>query len=306
MNRRIFALVLLLTWPAGGHELNNTVYPAFQWPWGADEILVDGVIDDKAIYPLFEFGHWILSTELRNEEGEAPDPSSLYSEILVLWNDDTNRIYLLEFRYDDHVYQSSDLDGDIFLFKAGLNPEGSATQASFMGVRPDSIYLARQYNWDVKPPYVEMAFSSIDKMWDSYPEATGEDWLYIESSWTLWEEFVYGESDELQSAVEFDLEEGQIIGLAWEYWDLDRSKGPDPEVWYSVGHRPGLTRFENWALSAFRLEPEDGRFIENYFGYHDFGYHDPPDRLPEDDESEDDSAVAGRSWGFVKDLFLNR
>ena len=46
MNRRIFALVLLLTWPAGGHELNNTVYPAFQWPWGADEILVDGVIDE--------------------------------------------------------------------------------------------------------------------------------------------------------------------------------------------------------------------------------------------------------------------
>ena len=72
-------------------------------------------------------------------------------------------------------------------------------------------FWVSESTWYDQPEYMDMAY-------EFEVQPTGEDWLWTESSWTLWDDFIWNDPD---ASVQTDLEEGNIIGLGWMYRDVN-------------------------------------------------------------------------------------
>ena len=303
----IFALVLLAYLPVSGHEPKGVVYPIWNFPDGRELLFDDPPSDSYEIFDLW--GEFVRldtiyehsSTRMRNADGEAPDPNDFRSKMYISWDAIYNKIYVQEYRYDNE-FNSEFRCGDYIGFKFNpnhLDKQPNLWADTYIRINEEGVAFPGRWPdftpWYLKPPYVEVA------------SVFENDLLYIQSSWTLWD--VLGDSPE--TSVEFQLEEGQIIGLSWEFWDCDDNIRTDR--WFSVGHLPGSGVIEHaMATSDFVLEPENGSIVGFPFFWDDHGVGHIPEDESDDDVEDDESSVdvetdvARQTWGSIKDLFLNR
>ncbi len=111
----------------------------------------------------------------------------------------------------------------------------------------------------------------------------GEGRLVTESSWTLWDDFIWNDPD---ASVPTDLEEGHIIGLGWMY--LDGNDEGDRHWFYCGGSEVEDQWRTSASISDFLLKPLD-RDVWNI----------RPPYCP-GPEVDDDSVVIWESWRPIK------
>ena len=103
MIRLLVSAIVLSLNGVEAHEPEETIYPVFWW-WPEElQPVIDGIPDlplqDESTFAGF-WPYMISSKWSRTQENEAPDPHSLYSQILVGWGE-PGQLYIQEWRYDD-------------------------------------------------------------------------------------------------------------------------------------------------------------------------------------------------------------
>ena len=311
----IVAVLLLVGLPSWGHEPDGVVYEAFEWPPGMEPV-IDGVEE-----PWWLLEYVIPISRSRNEEGEFADTtnSTVYSEILVSWSDDTNRLYIMEWRFDD-----SWTERDLFLLQLDGDHGGEQiwySPTEYGDARSDarSNRYGQMYAVEV-PEYGERNLSHFTPAtWHiehidiaySYPRNIGVaiGWpphfdfappLYIESSWVLWDVFRWNNPEE---SVVTDLEKGNIIGLGWHHLDVDENDPNDENnpiigtIWRSSGWNPEIDSGEYFISGATLSDFLLVRDYDRFFGHPPICWKNCPD------DGYEPSVVAKRSWGAIKHSF---
>ena len=292
-------MLTLMSFPALGHEPEGVVYPVFQWPEGREPV-IDGNLYDEPL-SLFNLDYEINLADwgprksyARDEMGQPPTEetqSDLYYKIIVSWSDCTNRLYIQELRLDD-VW---DYDGFVLRIDADhsggyvVNPDTKALDELLYVIglpdndEPYSLgpYSAvSDHTWHIQSEYVEIAASYMNDTWETNLQG---EWLYIESSWVLFDNI---DLDNPDNSKIMDLEDNMIIGLSWIHHDDDGpdDDGYDTSRWFSSGN-PDI--FSQNADSDFILEPIDSGLWVNLDRSRDCA---PPVL----------TQIAPESWGSLK------
>ncbi len=288
------------------HQPEGVVYPVFQWPEGQEPV-IDG---DLWEWDMIPDEYRISSSICRSFNGDSPEAYGLESEIIVSWSESQNKIYILEVRQDDDfilgdpdtygdaidIQLDGDHGGELIYFSQDEYPDdeerslnkGRRAQ-SYVQFLPGSTrgpedtwawFWVSESTWYDQPEYMDMAYVFEGQL-------RGEGLLVTESSWTLWDDFIWNDPD---ASVQTDLEEGHIIGLGWIYHDFN-DEG-DRSVFYCSGPEAEDQYRTSASISDFLLEP----------AYHWPDYSillpDPPPCPCQ--EVDDDSVVIWESWRRFK------
>ena len=271
-----------MRWPDGHPPIVDGNF--WEWEW-------EGMKEYTVPFSAHWYGAGIELTE---------DFEDYNSSIAVGWNEAFNRIYLYEVRRDNEFVPwdsgSIFLDADIFsvsfdgdhggedIWQAEESNSGRWAQ-NYLLALPQSTGIdsvgfwayswTNQAAWSQHWEYMEMAWAY-----------TEEGYLKIESSWTLWDDFLW---DNPEGSIETDLEPGNIIHIGWSHWDYDTVPGTGGHVeFYIFGPEdPGAIEWKQSALMDFLLEPERGL--------------DPPGN-----SLENVSSIGATTWGRIKHSFAMR
>ena len=297
-------LGLALASASFAHQPEGVVYPVFQWPEYGEPV-IDGDLWEWDYVPEY---YRISSSICPDYYGDYSSGAyGLESEIIISWSESQNRIYILEVRLDDDfiladpdafgdaidIQLDGDHGGEPIYFSQDEYPDdeerslnkGRRAQ-SYVQFLPGSTrgpedtwawFWVSESTWYDQPEYMDMAYVFEGQL-------RGEGLLVTESSWTLWDDFIWNDPD---ASVQTDLEEGHIIGLGWIYHDVN-DEG-DRSVFYCSGPEAEDQYRTSASISDFLLEPLD----EYVWGYTFPPYCPGP-------EVDDDSVVIWQSWKSIK------
>lgn len=276
MNRYAFALVLALILtcgvpaPSHAHFPPGVEYPVYQF---SDTRLpkIDGDPSDWSQVPAkYHIGTSALEDTVMGH-GANFDPHDLDVDVVVGWNEKTNRLYFL-YRVDDDMHQFSPKWGDIFEIVLDADHSGGRyhtfddvdkkTEARLMSAQCQNYHIfippgpGRPWAW----VWGEQQWL-VGKPWSAH--AYRYDFKYKEPG-RLWLEFYitpfdYASYRGARFSAAHDLEENQILGLSWSVLDYDESDEKYEGFW-NLSHQ---TRMDYTAdlLPNFRLMPfeQEGR-----------------------------------------------
>ena len=298
------AVCALVAAPVIAHVPDGAVWTAFQWPAGVTPTL-DGNLAEWDLVP--EDYHIGMDDQHLDAEGNADyDFADLNMKIIVGYSADTDLLYFMMERFDDHydrdgqgkgaggddsweIHVDGDHTGDLMRVSAAvIEDEDERTLAQGRGAQAyhtrfpplgdtggDSWtwFWMSQATWHTDPQYGDFGFV-LDGSLNS-----GEATAYIEFSKASWDDFIF--TGAAESTLHAFVPE-EIIGLGWQVVDHD-GNGPDQGVdknWYFSGAN------DAWRTAAsasdFLLAPVDPRV--------DFS------TLP--------TAVESQTWGRIKAGFV--
>ena len=253
-------------------------FKVFQFPRDAMP-RIDGHTDDWQIVP----DSYVYDTSWLNdtEDGQGTDiaPEDLDVNITVGWVEGLNRLYFLYEAHDDfwdfgrcnpHGYQNDileivvdgDMSGGDLIFNPLLDRERVGDRNNPEYVENFSRYSGNHaQNYHIYTPPVNKAWVLVwgGQAWISefphsnyayaYDVRPGESGKLVLEFWIT--PYDYAPSDGPQNAVESQLRENQLIGLAWSILDFD---GGDREGHINLAHN-ALMVHKASLLCAFRLMP---------------------------------------------------
>jgi hypothetical protein len=299
------AICALVAAPVMAHVPEGVVWNAFQWPPGAAPTL-DGDLSEWDLVP--EDYHIGMDDQHLDSEGNADyDFADLNMDIIIGYSADTDMLYFMMERFDDHydrdgqgggaggddsweVHIDGDHTGDLMrVGSAVIEDENERALAQGRGAQAyhtrfpplgdtggDSWtwFWMSSGTWHTDPQYGDFGFQ-LDGSLNS-----GEATAFIEFSKVAWDDFLFTGPGE---STLHDFVPEEIIGLGWQVVDHD-GNGPDATVdknWYFSGAN------DAWRTAAsasdFFLAPIDPRV--------DFS------NLP--------TAVESVSWGRIKAGYID-
>ncbi|NCO36464.1 MAG: hypothetical protein GW893_21710 [Armatimonadetes bacterium] len=246
------------------HHPPNTKYPIYRF---ADDRLpeVDGYPRDwESVPQRCHIGTEALEDTVMGH-GTNHDLGSLDVDVVVGWNDKTNRLYFL-YRVDDDAHVFTEKWGDIFEIVVDADHSGGPYH-SFADVdekTEERLKSAQCQNYHIfTPPGKGRPWAWV---WGS------QQWL-VKKPWArhayrcdfqqgepgrLWLEFYitpfdYASYRGAKYSAEHDLEPTQIIGLSWSVLDYDNSDTKYEGFW-NLSHHTRMDRTAD-LLPNFRLMP---------------------------------------------------
>ena len=278
------------------HSMEGEVFSVMRWH-DYDAPAIDRDTCGRS-WEWFSDHYWIPFSVHRGLQVSYPDSNDYNSEIMVSWNEIENKIYLFERRHDD-AYVTLNQEGMIpDRFSIGFDGDHGGEAIWFdddayeeeeralnMG-RWAQHYSAplpfspavdtlgtwahlwmSQATWYYDVQYMDMAWK--------YDE---EGNLCIESSWTLWDDFIWNDQE---ASVQTDLEGGNIIHISWIHEDQDSDEDDQSANYWYFGE------LDSWRTSSSHVD----FILESEYGY------DPiADVFP----SPDDSGIGAVTWGRIK------
>ena len=260
---------LLSASAASAHIPEGAVWLAWQWPTSALPTL-DGDLSEWQVVPndfvIDQFtpgpdGSPGIGPAEGNIEREV-DVSDLAFRLIVSWNEDRNRLFMMWDRFDNiidlevaggegccgqidtiefgvdgdnsgGIYSGHDVEevfgGDE---EAAQQAKGRQAQTAHMRFgatdgKPWKWNWQHEVNWDNDPPFSCCGDSFVMDGAHGTEGTTKAEW-YI----TAWDEF---DQDGVGESVEHDLQEGDIIGIQISPVDMDIEGEDDPGTKWSMG-----------------------------------------------------------------------
>ena len=274
------AVCALVAVPVTAHVPDGVINTAFQWPAGVNPTL-DGDLSEGDLVPTDY--HLGMAPHLDQEGNADYDFADLNMKIIVGYSADTDLLYFMMERFDDHydrdgqgggaggddsweIHVDADHTGDLMRVSADVIEDeternlaqGRGAQAYHTRFPPlgdtggDSWtwFWMSQATWHTDPQFGDFGFQ-LDGSLNS-----GEATAYIEFSKAAWDDFIFTGA---AASTLHDFVPEEIIGLGWQVVDHD-GNGPDASVdknWYFSG----ATDAWRTAASAsdFLLAPVDPR-----------------------------------------------
>lgn len=249
------------------------MYKVYQFP--NDKIpVLNGDLSDWSMVPE---SYVINTTQLLDERlekgSQIPGKEDLDVQVIVGWNDSTNRVYFMVKDYDDlHNFDRKSpfaVGGDdIFEIVIDADNSGGSCFTNSdeweAGQHKLQSVTAQNYHMFIPPGIGNLIWVWGIPRWlerkpfaDGYCKYDGKQgssgWLTMEMYVTPYDYASYLGPD--RSAVH-DLEEGDTIGLSWAFIDYDQID-KKPDGFYSLAHDFRMIRTAD-ILPHFRLEPIEG------------------------------------------------
>jgi len=282
MKRRAFlslALVLSAT-VVFAHFPEGVTYFAVQFP---DEYVptIDGSLDDWSFLspPYRITTEWLYEHFGMGISGTGVDLKDFAVELMVGWNEATNKLYVGARTYDDvhlvmratgepelmwrqdnlQVMIDIDHSGGQYRFFSDLTSEeikrqsgAQATLYAYAYPNADGINavnLSNAATWDVEDPYQKQGF-------DFEGTNLGPGTTTYEIALTPWVDLHWMGPDQ---SIEGDLTERQIVGLQFEFGDFDELDNPTKPKYHAIWTVSG--EMEAWIyahqFADFMLSPMD-------------------------------------------------
>lgn len=296
----LIAGALLISTTCWAHLPEGTVRAAVQFPLGQAPIIDSNLSEWDVVTDAYLITHEDL-TETVTGLGTERDAADLALRAFVGWSPETNRVYIMEDRFDDAVWVGDEswegakgsgctgnardfleiqIDGDHSggQFNSwkdeGLSQEEKdilhGQQAQGYGLRPNGRYAWHKTIEHTLPPFGDQAFSCT-----SAPGEPGN--VFAEYSYTPWNDLRW---TDVPNSVAQTLVEGEIFGL--NFTVLDSDDGGFYDGYWTLSGATDSCHHADF-LSDFLLTPID----------------------PDIDWASQDraTAVEEKSWGHIKATF---
>lgn len=257
-----FALALAAV-PVGAHLPPDVVFPAVQFP-DANIPTIDGNLVEWDVIPE---GYWINHeqlTETVRGVGTAWDATDLALRAIVGWNPNTNKLYVMEDRFDDAIWVTTgwepmemvfDADHSGGMFNVWADVEDQDQKDLLHGAHAQNYGFNQggpglnhwgKAQWITEPPYGQFASTQT-------AEEGGEGFFRAEYMLTPFDNLNWNGID--QSTIG-TLVEGNIIGFHFTIIDDDDLESSGYEGYWTLS---GATDsyFQGDLLSDFLLAPID-------------------------------------------------
>jgi len=302
----LIAGAILVSSTCWAHLPEGLIRPAVQFPPGQAPIIDSNLSDWDVVTDAYLITHEDL-TETVTGLGTERDAADLALRGYVGWSPETNRVYIMEDRFDDAVWVGDEtwegaigsgckgnardfleiqIDGDHSggQFNAwgccGEEKEYSqeeydllhGQQAQGYGLRPNGRYAWHKVIWHTLPPYGNQAFTCT-----SDPGEPGN--VYAEYSYTPWNKLIWTGPEDSEI---YTLVEGEIFGFNFTVLDSDDGGGYD-------GY---------WTLSGDTNSCHHADFLSDFF----LSPIDPDIDWASQNRA---TAVEEKSWGHIKATFAD-
>lgn len=282
----IFALAATPCW---AHLPVDVVFPAVQFP-DANIPTVDGNLTDWDVIPV---GYWITHEQLTETVlgvGTAWDATDLALRAIVGWNPNTNKLYVMEDRFDDAIWVITwwepmemvfDADHSGGMFNVWADVEDQDQKDLLHGAHAQNYGFNQggagsgdnhwgKAQWITEPPYGQFASTQT-------AEEGGEGFFRAEYMLTPFDNLNWNGIDFSTIGT---LVEGNIIGFHFTIIDDDNPEDGSYEGYWTLS---GATDsyFQGDLLSDFFLAPID----------------------PDIDWASQATAVEEIGWGRLKSTF---
>ena len=286
-------IIMLMVHALSLRAQTDVRYKVYQFPDDKLPVL-DGNLDEwKNIPDTYIIGADQLLDERLDADAQKPAKEDLDVEVIVGWNNTTNRIYFMVKKYDDFnnfnrpnlaqiqgddifevVIDADNSEHPCFTdarrFRPGQEKLHSVFEQNYHTFMPDRhgivTWIWGVPRWLEEKPYSDGICTFNGKHGDS-------GWSYLE-----WYITPYDYASHLgpeKSAVH-DLEEGDIMGLSWSFIDWDENERRS-DGFYNLAHNFEMIR-QGKFLPKFRLEPvesESASFPRAHFDYEVIERGDP-------------------------------
>ena len=266
------------------HDSARQVFGVWQWPTSHLPVL-DGDISEWEVVP---DNLWITINDgfqaTDYDPGRAIDLDNLSFRVAFAWNDDLNRLYMVQERFDDvwdrDAGPSSD-DHDVIRddsIEIGMDADhsGGMFWHDYDNLETGRHAESAHYYWPPREPWgwkwiwTSTAVSGPDHWFQKQPHTCCADSYALQggqgvesilrSEWytVAWDGL---DHNSLENSVPHDFAEGEIIGLAVSFIDSDPGREADLAKWVLGGQQ------EVWGnasvFSDFILLPVDEALLAN-------------------------------------------
>jgi len=287
MRKFPLALVLLIASASWAHLPVGETFVAVQFPSGSVPTIDGNLVEWDVIPPAYWIDHTQL-TETVIGVGTAWDATDLALRAIVGWNPTTNKVYILEDRFDDAIWVTTgwepmefvlDADHSAGMFNVWGDIEDQDTKDRLHGAHAQDygfnqggpgLNAWHKATWHALPPWGE--FAKTQTVGEG-----GEGFFRAEYMVTGWDDLDW-RGPETSTIHQFV--EGEIMGFHLTIIDDDDLANPGYEGYWTLS---GATDsyFQGDLLSDFLLAPSD----------------------PDIDWGAQATAVEGKSWGRIKSTF---
>lgn len=280
----LIAGLLLVVGTCWAHLPVGTVFPAVQFPDGKTPS-IDGVIVEWDVIPS---GYWITHEQLTETVigvGTAWDATDMALRAIVGWNPTTNKLYILEDRFDDQIWVKTgwepmemvfDADHSGGMFNVWPDVEDQEQKDRLHGAQAQNygfnqggtgLNAWHKAQWHTLPPWGQFASRQT-------ADEGGEGFFQAEYMLTGWDDLDWNSPD---LSTVHAMNEGDIVGFHFTIIDSD------VETYEGYWTLSGATDsyFQGDLLSDFLLAPIDSDI----------------------DWGSQATAVEDMSWGRLKSTF---